>query len=76
MNIFYTNLNKPNSDSDCTDSFKYFYRDINEKISFNLQEPLYNMNLELYYKLNNRIIKFVKKIDFNILLKTKNPIIF
>lgn len=77
MNIFYTNLNKPNNDSDTNNNkdsdnlFKYFYRDINEKISFNLQEPLYNINLELYYKLNNRIIKFVKKIDFNILLKTQ-----
>jgi hypothetical protein len=74
MNIFYTNLRNSDSDNDKNNKdndnslFKYFYR-INDKISFNLKEPIYNMNLELYYKLNNRIIKFVKKIDFNILLK-------
>jgi hypothetical protein len=71
MNIFYTNLNKPNNDNDNDNSFKYFYRDINEKISFNLTEPIYKINLQLYYKLNNKIIKFVKKIDFNIVLKVE-----
>ena len=43
----------------------------NDIVSFNLKEPKYSINVQLYYKLKNRIIKFVKKIDFNILLKVK-----
>ena len=73
LNKFCTNL-LINSDYDNHNDkilFKYFYRNIDDKISFNLKEPIYNMNIQLYYKLNNRIIKFVKKIDFNILLKVK-----
>ena len=72
LNKFYTNLSI-NSDSDKI--FKYFYCNINDKnsfndkMSFNVKEPIYNMNVQLYYKLNNKIIKFIKKIDFNILLK-------
>ncbi len=75
LNKFYTNLsinkndNDNDKDNDNNNTFKYLYRDINDKILFNLKEPIYNMNVQLYYKLNNRIIKFVKKIDFNIVLK-------
>ena len=79
LNKFYTNLSINNSDNninrDINDKilFKYFYSNIKSNTQVKpliwIKEPVYNMNIQLYYKLNNRIIKFVKKIDFNILLK-------
>lgn len=67
LNKFYTNLSNTSDDT----TFKYLYKNTHDKISFNLIEPIYKMNLQLYYKLNNKIIKFVKKIDFNIVLKVE-----
>lgn len=67
LNKFYTNL----SDTSDDNTFKYLYKNTHDKILFNLIEPIYKMNLQLYYKLNNKIIKFVKKIDFNIVLKVE-----
>lgn len=76
LNNFYTNLSiqEINNENILYDeSFKYFYKNtvnIND-YSFKLKKPINNMILQLYYKSNNKIIKFIKKVDFNILLKVE-----
>ena len=76
LNNFYTNLSIQeinNENISYDESFKYFYKNtvnIND-YSFKLKKPIYNMIVQLYYKSNNKIIKFIKKVDFNILLKVE-----
>jgi len=66
LNKFHTNIKMQDYD----EYFKYFHKNNynNNNDEFQLEIPTYKIVLQLYYKSNNKILKFVKKIDFNIIL--------
>ena len=68
LNRFHTNII-----DESNINFKYFHKyGINDYHSkFILEKPIYKIILQLYYKSDNELFKFIKKVDYNILLECK-----